>query len=93
MATKKETGKKGRKIGRNKIKGQTYRGRDTRAKNKSRRIAKDAARKSPRSGCGHAKRYQGKLGCSKCRRESGATMHAPPKGSMVVNAKIAGKQS
>lgn len=46
MAGKKEKGKKGRKFGRNKKKCEAYRLRDTRAKNKARRVAKDAKRQN-----------------------------------------------
>jgi hypothetical protein len=85
MADKKQSGG-GSKIGRNKIKGQTFRNRTiavegvkrTRSRKKVARIARDAERKNPRTGCGHGKRYQGSLGCSKCRRKNGATMHPVP---------------
>ena len=86
MPNKKQSGGGG-KVGRNKIKGQNYRNRTvavpgvkrTRSRAKVARIERDKARITRRKGCGHAKRYQGKLGCTKCRREQGATMHAPPK--------------
>lgn len=42
----KREGKKGRKIGRNKIKCANYEARGTRERNKRRRIAKDARRAS-----------------------------------------------
>lgn len=43
---KKDRQKKGRKIGRNKIKCERYRAMGTREKNKARRIAKDLKRKN-----------------------------------------------
>lgn len=30
--------------------------------------------------CGHGSRHRGRYGCTKCRRENGATMGGPPRG-------------
>jgi hypothetical protein len=40
---------------------------------KEARIRRDRARAKLQH-CGHGKRHRGKYGCTKCRRENGATM-------------------